>query len=103
MNTRGVIHVSPAKGTKTLFHELAHELLFQDDEHHKYKTILDIEVESVAYAVSKYFGMDGLSSPYYVSLHGANAELILEHLERIRNFSAELIRGIEVESIDAEI
>ena len=47
--------------------------------------------------------MDGLYRQNYAAPNSADAELILEHLKRIRNFSAELTSGIEVESINAEI
>ena len=43
-------------------------------------SIREFEAESVAYIVGKHFGLNGLSSPNYVALHGANAELIMEHL-----------------------
>jgi hypothetical protein len=39
--------------------------------------------------------MNGLSSPNYNALHGATADLILQHLERIRNTAAEIINAIE--------
>jgi hypothetical protein len=54
-----------------------------------------LEAESVAYVVANHFGLDGLSSPNYVALHGATAELIIEHLERIRNIAKEIIQALE--------
>jgi len=51
----------------------------------------------VAYVIGKHFGLNGLSSPNYVALHGATAELVLENLERIQNTAAEIIRALEVE------
>jgi len=94
----GRIILDPQAGTKTLIHEIAHELL-----HHAHEIIStdrgihELEAESGAYVVSKHFGLNGLSSPNYVALHGATAELVMEHLERIRNTAAEIIRALEVE------
>ena len=94
----GRIILDPQAGTKTLIHEIAHELL-----HHAHeiipteRTIYELEAESVAYVVGKHFGLSGLSSPNYVALHGATAELVMEHLEQVRNTAAEIIRALEVE------
>ena len=95
----GKIILDPEAGTKTLIHEIAHELL-----HHKENVLSDcthreLEAESVAYVVATHFGLNELSSPNYVALHGATAELIMEHLERIRNTAAEIIQVLENENI----
>ena len=95
MSTGGDILVSPQAGTKTLIHQLAHELMHQDNNCLKDKTILELEVESVAYVVAKHFGMDGLASPSYVALHGADAEMILAHIERIRKSATRIIIALE--------
>jgi len=98
----GRIILDPQAGTKTLIHEIAHELL-----HHAHETIQtdstihELEAESVAYVVGKHFGLNGLSSPNYVALHGATAELVMEHLERIRNTAAEIIWALEEQSMPA--
>jgi hypothetical protein len=91
----GTIILCPKAGTKTLIHEIAHELL-----HHKEGIIIspterELEAEAVSYVVGKHFGLDGLASPNYVALHGANAEMIMEHLERIRNIAKEIIQALE--------
>ena len=59
------------------------------------RTYRELEAESVAYVVARHFGLNGLSSPNYNALHGATADLILQHLERIRNTAAEIINAIE--------
>ena len=87
----GEIELDPSAGTKTLIHEIAHELLHQDENRPMDKTIRELEAESVAYVVGKHFGLDGLSSPNYVALHGATSEMILDHLERIRKAAGEII------------
>jgi hypothetical protein len=95
----GKIIVDPEAGTKTLIHEIAHELL-----HHKENVLSDgttreLEAESVAYVVAKHFGLDGLASPNYNALHGATAELILEHLEYIRNTAVKIIKALEEDRV----
>jgi hypothetical protein len=95
VSTGGIIILSPEAGTKTLVHEIAHELL-----HHKETRLMlhaerELEAEAVAYVVGKHFGLDGLSSPNYVALHGANAEMIMEHMERIRGIAKEIIQALE--------
>jgi hypothetical protein len=91
----GKIILDPEAGTKTLIHEIAHELLHQVKGSPKDSIIREVEAESVAYIVAKHFGLDGLSSPNYNALHGATAEMILEHMERIRKSATEIINGIE--------
>ena len=95
MSMGGTIHLSPEAGTKTIIHEIAHELMHQDEYHLLDKTILELEAESVAYVVAKHFGIDGLSSPNYVALHGADSERILDHLHRIRKFALMIINELE--------
>ena len=51
----------------------------------------------MAYVVGRHFGLNGLASPNYIALHGATTELLLEHLERVRDTAAEIIRSLEVE------
>ena len=78
-------------------HEIAHELMHHGDDRPSDKTLLELEAESVAYVVSRHFGLDNLASPNYVALHGATSELIMQHLERIRNTATEIITAIEKE------
>lgn len=75
-------------------HESAYEIMHRDDDRLNDKTLLELEAESVAYVVRRHLGLDGLASPNYVALHGATAELILPHLERIRKTAAQIINGI---------
>ena len=56
--------------------------------------IRELEAESVAYVVAKHFGLDGLSSPNYIGLHGADAKMIIEHMERIRKSAIEIIQSL---------
>jgi hypothetical protein len=68
----GKIILDPDAGTKTLIHEVSHELLHHKERILTNSTIRELEAESVAYVVGKHFGLDGLSSPNYNALHGAN-------------------------------
>src|SRR4030042_6135059 len=95
----GKILLDPEAGTKTLIHEIAHELLHHKQDVSIDSTIRELEAESVAYVVCKHFGLDGLSSPNYNALHGASSDLILGHLERIRNTAAEIIQALETKSV----
>ena len=96
VSTGGAILLSPDAGIKTLLHELAHELMHQNGDRSKDKIIPELEAESVAYVVAKHFGLDGLSSPNYIALHKADAEMIMEHLERIRDISTQIINSIRI-------
>jgi len=91
----GKIILDYEAGTKTLIHEIAHEMLHHVDCVLTNSTIRELEAESVAYVVARHFGLGGLSSPNYNALHGATSELILEHLERIRNTAVEMIKAMK--------
>ena len=91
----GKVILDPGAGTKTLIHEIAHEFLHHVKGVLTSATTRELEAEIVAYVVAKHFGIDGLSSPNYNALHGAKAEMIMEHLERIRNTAVEIIRALE--------
>jgi hypothetical protein len=95
MSMGGTIHLSPEAGTKTLIHEIAHELMHQEKNQLQDKTILELEAESVAYVVGKHYGLEGLASPNYVALHGADSGQILDHLQRIRKFALMIISDLE--------
>ena len=97
----GRIVLDPQAGTKTLIHEIAHELLHHRDDQPVEHTLRELEAESVAYVVARYFNLNELSSPNYVALHGATAELILGHLERIRNTAAGIINAMENQMVAA--
>lgn len=93
----GKIFLDPEGGTKTLIHEIAHELLHQVKDGPTDRTIQELEAESVAYVVGKHFGLEEMSSPNYNALHGATAEMILEHMERIRKTATEIINRVGIE------
>lgn len=110
-NTQGVslgkkIMIAPDAGTKTLIHEIAHELLHQNKPTTIPKPIAELEAESVAYTVGRYFGIDEIESPNYITLHGATSKMILEHMDHIRDTSEKIILGVKrkrVRVINAQI
>jgi hypothetical protein len=87
----GVIELDPSSGTKTLIHEIAHELMHRDKDRPLEKGVRELEAESVAYVVGRHFGLEELSSPNYVAMHGATSIKIMQHLERIRRTATEII------------
>ena len=96
VSTGGRIILDPEAGTKTLIHEMAHEMLHQGIELLQTNPALrELEAESVAYIVAKHFGLNGLASPNYVALHGADSAMILDHLERIRCTAVEIISALD--------
>ncbi len=96
----GKIILDPEAGTKTLGQKIAHELSHLAHEIiPTERPIHELEAESVACVVGKHFGLNGLSRPNYVALHGATVELVMEHLDRIRNTAAEIIRALEIEDV----
>lgn len=95
LSAGGTIVIDPEAGTKTLIHEIAHELLHHSEDAPLEKTIRELEAESVAYVVARHFGLSDLASPNYNALHGATSELVLHHLERIRSTAAAIITALE--------
>ena len=95
----GEIDIDLNAGTKTLIHEIVHELLHQVDHSQLKSAIKELEAESVAYVVSKYFGLLNLNSPNYLALYGLSSEQIVSHMGRIRMVAAALITEIERSSI----
>ncbi|MCX6083288.1 MAG: ArdC-like ssDNA-binding domain-containing protein [Chloroflexi bacterium] len=91
----GIIEMDIEAGTKTLIHEIAHEMMHRNADRPVEHTIRELEAESVAYVVGKHLGLEGLCSPNYVALHGATSEMILTHLERIRKTATEIITALE--------
>jgi len=95
----GEIEIDPSAGTKTLIHEIAHELMHRDENRIIDSSLRELEAESVSYVVSKYFGLNITSSPNYCALQGVDSEMIMGHLERIRKTSIEIIKELENEKV----
>ena len=91
----GRIEISPNAGTKTLIHEIAHEMMHRSDPLILSRKDKEIEAEAVAYSVASYFGINNLKSPNYLGLFGVEIGDILKSLKRIQSTVTEIITGIE--------
>ncbi len=91
----GIIELAPMAGTATLIHELAHELMHKRADAPQVQAVRELEAEAVAFVVSRHFGLQNTGSPNYIALHGATSEMILEHLERVRQTAVEIIEAVE--------
>lgn len=92
----GLINIDSSAGTKTLIHELAHEMMHQDGHCISDRSIKELEAESVAYVVSKYFGLEGLHSPNYIALHGVSSQDFVASLSKIQEVSREIINSLNI-------
>ncbi len=90
----GSIDIDLTAGTKTLVHEIAHELLHQGKANLQSRAIKELEAESVAYVVCKHFGLGGLNSSNYLAFYEVSTDDVLVHMERIRNTANEIITTI---------
>ena len=87
----GTILLSLEAGTLTLIHEIAHERMHRDKERPLNRSVVELEAEAVSYVVGRFFGMESLSCPNYVALHGNDSKVILDSMDRIRKVAAEII------------
>jgi len=91
----GEIIIDPSAGTKTLIHEIAHELMHKDENNIQSRATKELEAESVAYVVSKHFRLECLNSPNYIALHGNDAKDIIASMDRIVKTAYEIIEFVE--------
>lgn len=85
-----------AQTIKTLIHEISHAIL-ADHQEKIASPIREVEAESTAYIVCKYFGLDTAeySFPYIVGWSDSELEAVEQSLEIIKNTSRDLIEAIE--------
>ena len=91
----GAIEISPSAGTKTLIHEIAHELVHREEDCSITKVNREMEAETIAFLVSRYFGIQGLNSSTYISLFGQTGIDILSATNRIQRTASEIIMSID--------
>jgi len=91
----GAIEISPDAGTKTLVHEISHELMHQSIDSPFEQECREMEAESVAYVVAKYFRLSNLRCSNYLILHDVDKTRLLTHMSRIQNTAKEIIEGVE--------
>ena len=90
----GAIEIDHGAGTKTLVHEIAQELMHKDEDNFESRAIKELEAESVAYVVSRYFGLGSLNSPNYIAFYDVSFEQTQSHLDRIRITSNRVITAL---------
>lgn len=62
-------------GTKTLFHEIAHELLYHTKEaRQKGRSEIELEAEAIAFVVARALEIENLKSPNYLAIYGTPME-----------------------------
>lgn len=73
----GSIQITPAESAtselKTLIHEIAHELNHQSDDTNLATEVEEVEAETVAYAVCRYFGFEVEGSELYLGCWAEHA------------------------------
>jgi hypothetical protein len=90
----GAIDLSPNAGTKTLFHELAHELMHHGIDGPNDRNVIEMEAESVAYAIAKHFGFQNLNCINYLALYNISRKDISQSINRIVECVELIIQGI---------
>lgn len=91
----GSIDICLTAGTKTLIHEIAHELMHKDKNNHQTRAIKELEAEAVSYAVARHFGLGNLHSPSYLALYKLTSGEIFAHMERIRDTAHKIITATD--------
>lgn len=90
------IELLESAGTRTLIHEIAHELLHDKNERAKKKReVKEIEADGVAAVVCMHFGLDTDASANYLANWGGTKESILERLTEISAAAKIIIDAIE--------
>ena len=95
----GAIEISPDAGTKTLIHEIAHELMHQSFNALFNKELIEMEAECVAYVISNYFGIGQLNCVNYLTLYNITGKDIIQSISRIVACAEQVILGIDNLSI----
>ena len=100
----GKIVLIPEASTKTLIHEIAHELLHRADDHgdELSQKAREIEAETTAYVVCRHFGLGDTKSPNYLALWGADSTAIHSRLERIQKAASKIMAAVEVQIANNE-
>ncbi len=100
----GTVEIDPSHSTgqqvKTLFHEVAHERLHQAPDGKRSpditRSVAELEAESVAYVVCRYFGLDvELRAGRYISMWGGDSKALAGSLSRISETTKGLLEEME--------
>jgi len=98
VSSGGKIRLLHTTGTRTLVHELAHELFeHSKPEIHSLSTAQqrEVEADAAAYVVCHHFGLKSASTPNYLALWQASGKDILASLERVRGIAVEIIQEVD--------
>jgi hypothetical protein len=98
----GLITLSPMAGTKTLIHEIAHELLHHGPDRLPDPQLRELEAEAVAYVVASHFGLHDLACPNYLALSQADGNAIMQRLTRIQTIAHLIISAIDPQEAQNE-
>ena len=88
-----------------MIHETAHSILHNTDDKEKDTQTEEVEAESIAYSVCKYFGIDTSKNSFgYLAAWSKDKEVkeLRESLETISSTSSQLITSIEKECLALE-
>ena len=91
------ILILPEAGTRTIIHELAHELLHKGTKPGEVLNtqVEEIEADSVAYVVCEHFNITNKESPNYLALYQATGKEVMSMLQRIQSAGSEMIIAVE--------
>ncbi len=98
VSSGGKIRLLHTTGTRTLVHELAHELFeHSKPEVHSLSTAQqrEVEADAAAYVVCHHFGLKSTSTPNYLALWQASGKDILASLDRVRGIAVEIIQEVK--------
>lgn len=92
----GLIVLAPTAGTKTLIHELAHEILHQGSQRASApdRETRELEAEATAYVVATAAGMQIETSANYIALWNGDAKAITARLARIQQAADQILKFV---------
>lgn len=91
----GAIDIDLSAGTKTLVHEIAHELMHKGKNNLQSTVMKELEAEAVAFVVCKHFGLGGLNSPNYLAFFEVSIDDMLNHIDTIRITANKIVTAID--------
>lgn len=100
VSSGGSIKLLETAGTRTLVHELAHELLHKStspDYISLTRAEKELEADATAWVVCNHFGLDAPQAVNYLALWNADGKKIREHLDRIQKAATKIIAAVAPE------
>jgi hypothetical protein len=95
MSMIGSIQLATTAGTKTLIHEIAHEILHDRQARAGMDSeTRELEAEATAYIVADRYNLDN-ESPNYLALWDADSKKLAARFDRVRQAAAQIITAIE--------